>query len=129
MIAPVSGSVGNRRSHVSGKHPIHKYPLQVHDLILRHQARRPMLTSKPRMPKLPSIGEIDRDIVTCEVALVTLSSGSQVFDPERESLSRKLSELLEQRLHCDRDRSTILRFAMRENANPSGLAQPEKGLT
>jgi hypothetical protein len=87
-----------------------------------------MLTLKPRGPKLPSIGEIDRDIVTCEVALVTLNDGSRVFDPERESLSRKLTELLELRLHCERDRGVVLRFAMREKANPFGLGPPAKGL-
>jgi hypothetical protein len=87
-----------------------------------------MLTLKPRVPKLPSIGEIDRDIVTCEVALVTLNDGSGVFDPERESLSRKLSELLELRLHHERDRGVVLRFAVRDKANSSGLAQPAKGL-
>jgi hypothetical protein len=87
-----------------------------------------MLTSKPRAPRLPSIAEIDRDIVTCEVALVTLNDGSRVFDPERESLSRKLSELLELRLHYEGDRGTILHFAVREKANRSGLAQPPKGL-
>ena len=79
-----------------------------------------MLMSKPRVPKLPPIGEIDRDIVTCEVALVTLKDGSRVFDPERESLSRKLCELLALRLHYERDRGMILRFAMREKASPSG---------
>ena len=87
-----------------------------------------MLTSKPRVPELTSIGEIDHDIVTCEVALVTLNDGSRVFDPERASLSRKLSELLELRLHYGRDHGTILRFAIREKANPSGLAQPARGL-
>ena len=87
-----------------------------------------MLPSKPRVLKLRSIGEIDRDIVTCEVALVTLNDGSGVFDPEKESLSRKLSELLELRLHYERDRGTILRFAMREMAAPSGLTQPARGL-
>jgi hypothetical protein len=84
-----------------------------------------MLTSKPRA-KLPSIGELDHDIVTCEVALVTLNGGSRVFDPERETLSRKLSELLELRLHYERDRGTILRFATRQ-ANP-GDAQAARGL-
>jgi hypothetical protein len=87
-----------------------------------------MLTLKPRVPKLPSIGEIDRDIVTCEVALVTLNDGSRVFDPERESLGRKLSELLELRLHYERDRGVVLCFAMREKANPFGLAPSAKGL-
>ena len=87
-----------------------------------------MLTSKPRVPKLPSIGEIDRDIVTCEVALVTLNDGSRVFDPERESLSRKLSELLELRLHYERDRGVVLRFAAREKANLSGLVPPARDL-
>lgn len=75
-----------------------------------------MLTSNPRVPRLPSIAEIDRDIVTCEVALVTLNDGSRVFDPERESLSRKLSELLELRLHYERDRGVVLRFAVRDKA-------------
>jgi hypothetical protein len=87
-----------------------------------------MLTSNPRVPRLPPIGEIDRDIVTCEVALVTLNDGSRVFDPERESLSRKLSELLELRLHYERDRGVVLRFAARDKANSSGLAPPAKGL-
>jgi hypothetical protein len=87
-----------------------------------------MLMSKPRVPKLPPIGEIDRDIVTCEVALVTLNSGSRVFDPERESLSRKLSALLESRLHYERDRGMVLRFAIREKATPPGVVQPARGL-
>jgi hypothetical protein len=87
-----------------------------------------MLTLNPRVPRLPPIGEIDRDIVTCEVALVTLNDGSRVFDPERESLSRKLSELLELRLHYERDRGVVLRFAARDKANPFGLAPPAKGL-
>jgi hypothetical protein len=88
-----------------------------------------MLTSKPQVPKLPSIGDIDRDIVACEVALVALYSAGPMFDPDRESLSRKLSDLLELRLHCERDRSTILRFALRENASPSNLGRPERGPT
>jgi len=45
---------------------------------------------------------------------VTLNDGSRVFDPERESLSRKLSELLELRLHYERDRGVVLRFAARD---------------
>lgn len=87
-----------------------------------------MLTSKPRMPELPSIPDIDRDIVACEVALDALSNGGHVFDPDREGLGRKLSELLELRLQCERRRGTILRFAMREKANPYRLVQPAKGL-
>ena len=87
-----------------------------------------MLTSKPGVRKLPSIGEIDHDIVTCEVALFTLNGGGCLFDAERESLSRKLSELLALRLHCERHRGTILRFSMRENAGRSGLPQPVRGL-
>jgi hypothetical protein len=91
-----------------------------------------MLTSKPtvkpRVPKLPSIGEIDQDIVACEVALFTLNSGSDLFDPERESLSRKLSKLLALRLHCERHGCTILRFSMHENAGQSGAPRPLRGL-
>jgi len=87
-----------------------------------------MLTSKPRVPELPPIRDIDRDIVACEVALVALSKGGHVFDPDREGLSRKLSELLELRLQCERRRGTILRFAMLEKANPYGSAQPARGL-
>ena len=87
-----------------------------------------MPTLQPRVPKLPSIGEIDRDIVTCELALVTLNDGSRVFDPERESLGRKLSELLELRLHYERDRGIVLRFAARDQAKSSGLVPPVRGL-
>jgi hypothetical protein len=88
-----------------------------------------MLTSKPRVPKPPSMGEIDHDIVACEVALFTLNGGSDLFAHERDSLSRKLSELLELRLLCESHRSTILRFPMRANANRSRLAQPARGLS
>ena len=88
-----------------------------------------MLTSKPGVPKrVPSIGEIDQDIVACEVALFTLNSGSTLFDPERESLSRKLSELLALRLHCERHGCTILRFSMHEKAAQSGVPRSSRGL-
>jgi hypothetical protein len=66
------------------------------------------------LPELPSVRDIDRDIVACEVALTALGSGTHVLDPDRECLNRKLSELLELRRHCERHSSgVILRFVDR----------------
>lgn len=67
------------------------------------------------LPKCPSITDIDRDIVPCEVALTALGSGTHVLDPDRECLSRKLSQLLELRLQCERHGSgVILRLVDRD---------------
>ena len=67
-----------------------------------------MLMSNPRLPRRPSIRDIDRDIVACEVALTALDGGTHVLDPDRECLSRKLSQLLELRRHCERHGSGVI---------------------
>ena len=69
----------------------------------------------------PSIASIDRDIVAAEVALSVLSRGGSVFDPDRDSLNRTLSELLQVRHLCEHHHGgTILRLVARGTANPSG---------
>jgi hypothetical protein len=77
-------------------------------------------------PTRPSISQIQRDIVTCEVALVTLAAGGEVFELERRSLRHKLSDLLGVR-HLDREGGTILCFPSREAVTPA--AWPDRGLT